>query len=158
MSGLVMGRAMRVLLLVPILSACSLMGSLAKSAGFSNPTVEVTGVQVLDVGLSGLELGIYFQANNPNPIGLTVETLEYEVRFDGARIGEGSNRRPVALPARGASSFSVTYELSAQEVLSAGLAALSGREHRVEIHADLGISTPIGVLPISVGHVERVSF
>jgi len=149
---------MRFLLLMPLLSACSVLGSLAKSAGFSNPTVEVTGVQVLDAGLTGLELGIYFQANNPNPIGLTVETLDYEVRFDGARIGEGSNRRPVALPARGASSFSVTYELNAQEVLSAGIAALSGREHQVEIHADLGISTPFGVLPVSVGHVEQVSF
>jgi LEA14-like dessication related protein len=140
------------------LTACSVFGALAEKAGFSNPSVEVTGVQLQSFGLSGLKLGIYFQANNPNPIGLEVETLQYTVFFDGERIGEGQNERAIVLPARGASSFSVTYSLSATEALSAGLAVLKGGEHQVEIKAHLGISTPLGVLPLDVSHVERISF
>jgi LEA14-like dessication related protein len=140
------------------MTACSVLGALAEKAGFSNPSVEVTGVQLQSFGLSGLTLGIYFQANNPNPIGLEVETLQYTVFFDGERIGEGQNERAIALPARGASSFSVTYSLSATEAFAAGLAALKGGEHQVEIKAHLGVTTPLGVLPLDVGHVETISF
>jgi LEA14-like dessication related protein len=140
------------------LGGCSVLGSLANKAGFSNPTVEVTGVQLQELSFSGLVLGIYFQANNPNPIGLTVETLTYEVFLDGNRMGSGENHRPISLPARGASSFSVTYSLSTMEGLTAGLMALRGGKHEVEIKAELGISTPVGVLPFSVGHVEILSF
>ena len=140
------------------LTGCSVLGSIAQNVGFSNPEVEVTGVQLQELGLSGLTLGIYFQANNPNPIGLEVETLQYEVFFDGNRVGAGENQRPIALPARGASSFSVTYSLTPKEALRAGIAVVGGGEHKVEIKADLGISTPIGVLPFSVGHVETLSF
>ena len=140
------------------LSGCTLLGSLAEKAGFSNPTVEVTGIQVQELSLKGLTLGIYFQANNPNPIGLEVETLSYEVFFDGHLMGEGNNNRPIALPARGASSFSVTYTLGTQEALSAGISALTSKEHQVEVKAELGISTPVGVLPFSLAHVETLSF
>jgi LEA14-like dessication related protein len=145
-------------LMAAVLSGCSVLGSLAAKAGFSNPTVEVTGIQVQELSLKGLTLGIYFQANNPNPIGLEVETLSYEVFFDGHLMGEGNNDRPIALPARGASSFSVTYTLGTQEALSAGISALSSKEHKVEVKAELGISTPVGVLPFSLVHTETLSF
>lgn len=151
-------KTLRVVVLSLVLTACSVFGSFAQKLGFSNPSVEVTGVQLQSLGLNGLELGIYFQANNPNPIGLEIETLSYTVFFDGNRIGEGRNERPIALPARGASSFSVTYSLSAIEALAVGLAALKGGDHQVEIKAHLGISTPVGVLPLDVVHVEKVSF
>lgn len=139
-------------------TACAAMGSLAQKVGFSYPTVEVTGVQVQSVGLGGFELDFYFQANNPNPIGLEIENLSYEVSFDGNLIGTGVNARPIALPSRGASSFSVSYALAATEVLSAGLSALSGEQHEVGIKATIGVSTPFGVLTESHSHTETLSF
>ena len=148
----------RFLLIVPTITGCSVLGSLAQGVGFSNPTVEVTGVQVLDVSLTGAELGIYFQANNPNPIGLTLATLEYEVFLNGNSLGSGENQRPVALPKRGASSFSVTYAFSAQELVSAGLSALTSSKHDVMIKANIGIDTPVGVLPFELEYSEELSF
>lgn len=148
----------RFLFLVPALTGCSLLGSLAENSAFSRPTVEVTGVQVLSAGLSGAELGIYFQANNPNPIGLTMSGLEYEVFLNDQSIGSGKNQRPISLPKRGASSFSVTYEFSTQELLQAGIAALGERDHEVRIDAVIQIDTPLTVLEFNVGHTEELSF
>ena len=140
------------------LSGCASMGSLVKKVGFSEPTVEITGVQVLQASIEGVELGFFFQANNPNPIGLNVERIEYEVLLDGKTLGNGSNPNPIALPARGASSFSVTYAISTKDVIAAGLSALGKKEHTVEIKATLGVNTPIGVLDFALGHEEALSF
>ena len=140
------------------LSGCAAMGSLVKKVGFSEPTVEITGVQVLQASIEGVELGFFFQANNPNPIGLKVERLDYEVYLDGKRLGSGSNPRPIELPARGASSFSVTYAVSTKDVIEAGLSALGKNQHTVEVKATLGVGTPIGVLDFSLGHEEALSF
>ena len=146
------------LVLAASLTGCASMGSLMKKVGFSEPTVEITGVHVLQANLEGVELGFFFQANNPNPIGLNVERIEYEVFLDGKTLGSGSNPNPIALPARGASAFSVNYAVSTKEVLGAGLSALGKKEHTVAIKATLGVNTPIGVLDFSLEHEEALSF
>ena len=148
----------RFLLFVPFLAGCTLLTSLTETSMFQRPTVEVTGVQVLNAGLSGAELGIYFQANNPNPIGLTMSGLEYEVFLNDRPIGNGRNEHPIALPKRGASSFSMTYGFSTQELLQAGLSALGEREHEVRIDAVISIDTPLTVLQFNVEHSEQLSF
>ncbi len=148
----------RFLLLVPAMTGCTMLGNLTQTSVFSKPTVEVTGVQVLGAGLSGAELGIYFQANNPNPVGLTMSGLDYEVFLNDKPIGSGQNEQPIALPKRGASSFSVTYEFSTQELRQAGLSALGKREHEIRIDAVIQIDTPLTVLEFNVGHTEVLSF
>ena len=148
----------RFLLLLPGLTGCTMLASLTENSVFTKPTVEVTGVQVLNAGLSGAELGIYFQANNPNPIGLTMSGLEYEVFLNDKPIGSGRNENPIALPKRGASSFSMTYGFSTQELLQAGLSALGDREHEIRIDAVISIDTPLTVLQFNVEHSEQLSF
>ena len=148
----------RTLMLLPFLTGCTMLASLTETSVFQRPTVEVTGVQVHNVGLSGAELGIYFQANNPNPIGLTMSGLEYEVFLNDKPIGSGRNERPIALPKRGASSFSMTYGFSTQELLQAGLSALGEREHEVRIDAVIRIDTPLTVLQFNVTHAEELAF
>jgi len=53
------------------------------------PTLQLEGLGVDKVRITGLSLDVGFHVRNPNPEPLRVERFEYELKLNGRRLGRG---------------------------------------------------------------------
>ena len=58
-------------------------------ASLKAPTLQVDGLAVRDMGITGVALDITFRVRNPNPEKITVDKFEYELFLNGQRLGRG---------------------------------------------------------------------
>jgi LEA14-like dessication related protein len=72
-------------------AAVALVGTVALGgcASLKAPTLQVDGIKMRDMGITGASLDITFRVRNPNPEKLTVDKLEYELSLNGQRLGRG---------------------------------------------------------------------
>ena len=65
-----------------LLAACA-------SAPLRPPTLQVAGLAVGDMGLTGVSLDVKFRVRNPNEKAIKVERFEYELAVNGQSLGRG---------------------------------------------------------------------
>jgi LEA14-like dessication related protein len=63
-----------------LLAACA-------SAPLRPPTLQVAGLKVGDMGLTGVSLDVKFRVRNPNEKAVKVERFEYELAVNGQNLG-----------------------------------------------------------------------
>jgi LEA14-like dessication related protein len=61
----------------------------AGCATIKAPTLQLEGLGVDKVRITGLSLDVGFHVRNPNPEPLRVERFEYELKLNGRRLGRG---------------------------------------------------------------------
>jgi LEA14-like dessication related protein len=76
--------------LVLALSACA-------SAPIQPPTLQVAGLKVGDMGLTGVALDVRFRVRNPNPNAIKIDRFEYELVMNGQPLGRGFEARPLKI-------------------------------------------------------------
>ena len=75
----------------PLFSALALaafFGACA-SAPVQPPTLQVAGLKVGDMGLTGVSLDVKFKVRNPNQKAIKIDRFEYELVVNGHRLGKG---------------------------------------------------------------------
>jgi LEA14-like dessication related protein len=77
------------------------------------PTLQVEGLRVDRVRVTGAGLNVNFRVQNPNPEPLLIERFEYELKLNGRRLGRGYHAESVPLEgfkdARVASRFALNF-------------------------------------------------
>jgi len=63
--------------------------ALAGCATLKAPTLQLEGMGVEKVRITGLGLEVRFHVRNPNPEPLRIERFEYELKLNGRRLGRG---------------------------------------------------------------------
>lgn len=66
----------------------ALLGACA-SAPLRPPTLQVAGLAVGDLGLTGVSLDVKFRVRNPNEKAIHIERFEYELAVNGQSLGRG---------------------------------------------------------------------
>ncbi|HEU0300581.1 MAG TPA: LEA type 2 family protein [Longimicrobium sp.] len=61
------------------LAVLALLVAIQACTGFRKPTVELEGIELGGVGLSGGTLLVNVRVENPNPVGFRAENVDYEV-------------------------------------------------------------------------------
>jgi len=139
------------------LGGCTLLSSVLENT-VEAPTIVCDEIQVASVSLSGVDLVFSINAYNPNPIGLNVDHVEYSVAFDGNLVGQGESLSGVTLTAREDSEFELAFSLSFSDLVGLGINAVSGGHHTVALDSVVHVATPLGDLPVRVGHSVDLSF
>jgi LEA14-like dessication related protein len=62
-----------------MLAAMAVLTLASACTGFRKPTVELEGIELGSVGLSGGTLLVNVRVENPNPVGFRAESVNYEV-------------------------------------------------------------------------------
>jgi LEA14-like dessication related protein len=62
---------------------------LAGCATLKPPTLQVEGLKVGKLGVTGVAMDVSFRVRNPNPEPMLVERFEYELFLNGNRLGRG---------------------------------------------------------------------
>jgi len=104
------------------------------------------------VSLSGLDLVFSLSAYNPNAIGLNIEHIEYNVAFDGSLIGQGESVTNIPLTSRETSVFELDFTANFSDLIGLGINVMSGGQHTVSFDSVVHVATPIGDIPVRVGH------
>lgn len=81
-------RAILAVVSAAALGACSTL---------KTPLLQVEGVHLDRVRVTGAGIGVNFRVQNPNPEPLLIERFEYELKLNGRRLGRGYHTEPIRL-------------------------------------------------------------
>jgi LEA14-like dessication related protein len=132
-------------LLLLLQPACATLGQV-----FTPPTVTLQRVDIERISFSGIAARFIFSVENPNPIGLDLARLGYQITIDGHQLAEGRGDQPLAVPARGTGELALPVEIKFVE-FAESLAALFEKDIvPYGIRTLLGFSTPAGVIEVNL--------
>ena len=81
-----------------------------------SPEVKVVNAKLRSASLSGLQLDVMLQANNPNPASLPVTRIIYTLtkESDGTVLADGISRQQITLQAGDTAGTTITIPMSFQ--------------------------------------------
>jgi hypothetical protein len=139
-------RAVIVAVLVVLGSGCSMFAK-----GIEKPSATVRDVSLSSAGFSGVSGELSLDVKNPNPIGVPLSAIQWELSIGGARALTGSVQLAKTIPANGVAPVTTLLTIAARDAIAAGTALASGvRDYR--LRARLTFSTPIGPLEVELEH------
>lgn len=147
-----MKRALLVCVL-PLLGACGFLSSIAQK-----PTVTLKRVDIKEVTFQGLSVDFVLAVYNPNPIGVDLATLSYQITVDAHPFVAGSTSSAVHVPANGPGEVHVPLSIQFVELARSLEALFHKKTVPYTLATTLGFGTPIGVLqvPLSTSGVFPV--
>jgi len=128
-----LGRTLLVLVLPLALAACA-------AFHLERPRVALVDVGLENVGLLQSSLVLDLRVENPNGFRLPIDRGVYTIYLGGERVGVGSTRTPLDVPAHGMSDQQIVIQLDNLRVLSRLRDLIDRRSVGYRIEADHYIS------------------
>ena len=145
------------IVLAGLVAGCGLV----RRISFEEPTVTVTGIDLIGLDLSGGTLAVHLDVYNPNPYALRGADLTLEVRLEDTRFGSASHPGRFEFPAEEHADISLTADFTWKGIGRAAGAFISGgrvkyratgrvtfqsavgeRRVPVELTGQMGLETP----------------
>jgi len=98
------------LFVVSMTGGCKILKSLVRS-----PSIQLDTVVLKSTSLFQGDLEFTFNITNPNPIGVAVDSMTYQLSIDGKKTMEGSSTQGIALPAMATKSITVPLTVNYME-------------------------------------------
>jgi len=112
------------------------------------PTVSLADISVTDISARSMGLLLDLEINNPNPRGLELNALEYQVDLAEKPLFSGVSSEKMSLAANGTSHSKVPVSLSYKDVMAA-YDSIKGRDEvPYKISGQAKVNSPIGEIPI----------
>jgi len=119
------------------------------------PKAEVRGVSVQSAGFTGVTGELRFDVSNPNPIGVPLQGIDWELSIGGTRAVTGTVQLSQTIPAKGVAPVITSLTIDARDAVEVGTALARGsRDYTLK--AKLKFSTAIGPLAIDVAHTGQL--
>jgi LEA14-like dessication related protein len=132
--------------LVVLLGGCSIF-----MRSIERPKAEVRGVSVASAGFTGVTGELRFDVSNPNPIGVPLQGIDWELSIGGTRAVTGTVQLSQTIPAKGIAPVITSLTIDARDAVDVGTALARGSRD-YELKAKLRFSTAIGPLAVDVSH------
>ncbi len=110
------------------------------------PSLEIKGLKLNTLNLSGADLDLKLTINNPNALKLLVNSLDYNVAVGGRSWLKGKTSKLVQITGKGESTLTLPVKLSFSEMGTSIYQVLSGSnslEYSFDGLADVGADNPI---------------
>ncbi len=91
---------------VLMLSGCVTSGQLVQQ-----PTVQLSGVEMTRLKLSGQTCRLSFAVSNPNPFPLPINSVRYSVQLSEQRFASGETPGDFSIPAESDGRFDISVDL-----------------------------------------------
>jgi LEA14-like dessication related protein len=92
-------------------AACFAAGCASTGITVEKPDVNLSNVELTEVGLDSQTFVLDFDVINPNPFPLPIRSIAYGVELDGFRIASGETRGEFTVPANSDSHFEITVDV-----------------------------------------------
>lgn len=129
--------------LIVLLSGCALF---EQEMERRQPTASVEGTRISALSFDSVDLEVDVRIDNPNPVGVRLAGLDYDLRLDGERALSGESNARSNIPARDSGTVSVPITLGFQELYER-VSGLRGR-NEVDYEVDLGLNVDVPVLGV----------
>jgi LEA14-like dessication related protein len=146
-------------------SGCAFLSQLLRSA-FVQPEVRFKGASLGAVTLSDATLNLTWELQNPNPVGISLASLDYAFFVEGKQVVAGTPASGLRIPPQGTADLSFPATVRFQDIAPVVQTFLEKDYASYRAQGTVGIETPVGVvtLPLQyegqfeVPKVPRVEF
>ena len=94
------------LLVLLLQGACATSGPVVQS-----PAVQLSAIELVDLGLQRQTFRLYFNVSNPNPFPLPVRRVQYQVFLESRQFAGGETAGRFTVPASGDGAFDISVDL-----------------------------------------------
>ena len=132
-----------------VLMALALAGCPGITKPLEKPVVELRGVSVTSVSLSGIDARLAFSITNPNTVGLPLRAIDWELAIGGASAFRGRATLSHDIPARGSAPVDVDVHIGAAAAVDMA-ARLSHGARDYHLAGTLHFETGLGGIAVSL--------
>ena len=136
----------KLIFVVPLLSACSLLSQLASGA-FERPTLAFKEARLPSIDFNGAELDLVFQVTNPNSVGIDLTSASYALEVEGHKVASGAPKNGLQIPGRGSAEVTFPAKVQWNEIAPALQAVFAMDQVHYRASGELGFG-PV-TLPVS---------
>lgn len=139
-----------------VLTGCIIIAGC--SAQPKSPEVSVKGVALRSLSFSGLSLDVTMQVINPNPFGITLDSLTFDVYYqdgpDWVYLSHGEKKGVTINP--GENQVTVPVTVDNAELLRSLAGFITGGEVTVQVRGTASVDLHGLVVPIPFTHTTTV--
>ena len=121
------------------------------STRLAEPTVTVTNLTVKEITLSSLTVLARVQVTNPNPVGITVANLSFDLFYatgEGEQYLGHGGRENLVIPKDSTTSFDIPVEIGSLQALQALGVALQDRSLTLIVRGTAAVDLKITTVKI----------
>ncbi len=153
--GTRMKRIIVTALCLAALSGCAYLQEFLKTSG-REPTFSFRSMLLNDVSLAGLNLDTVWDLGNPNPVSISLASVDYALFIEDKQVVAGHPENGLQIAANGSSELHFPANIKFTDVVSVVETFLTRDTASWKAEGALGISTPIGVIRLPI--VKEGSF
>jgi len=146
--------AYRNLLIVAMMSSLLITGCASMQAIVQKPTVQVVAVRLDNLSLSDATLIVDLNIENPNPMGVKVRNVVYDLKINNKNLLQGTQDQGVHLPCAGAEIVELPLQVNYFDLYDSVLELFAHESVAYDLSGSVGIGPfdipyhTEGVLPI----------
>lgn len=137
---------------VPLTLQCA---SLARKI-FDPPQVGVEKVEFSKVDLTGVDLIVHVKIHNPNPVGATLNRIEYAFDIEGERLLKGTKTDKTKISSNDTSIIPLPVSISYAGLKSGIAGALTKKTLPFAFQGKVILDTPIGDLSFDIAEKGEI--
>ena len=148
-----MKRLFVIVLGLSVFSGCAYLQQFlgaAEGAGFNQPSFSFRNLVLTDASLGGLNLDTVWDLNNPNPVGISLASVDYALFIEGKQVVAGAPQNGLQLVANGSSELHFPAAVKFSDVVAIIETFLTKDTASWRAEGSLGVQTPIGVLSFPI--------
>jgi LEA14-like dessication related protein len=125
------------------LLGCSTLQQVGQALEGQKPTAQVKGVRLTGLDFDGLDLAFDVNVENPNPVGISLAGLDYDLKLLGSRFLQGDQPMGLKVAAKGSSQVEVPMRLGFQKLMSTYQQLKTARQAGYELDLGMGFDVPV---------------
>ena len=129
-----------------VLCGCSLLQTVAQRR---EPTLSFTDASLSDVTLAGATVNLTFTVENPNPVGISLAESDYKLSVAGKQLVAGKPPAGLQIPASGSAEVTLPAQVRFADLGESVAAVLRQNEVPYRAEGHIGVSTPLGIIPLA---------
>ncbi len=146
-------------ILIPLFLAtsCTTLDQVGQVLEGQKPTASVKGLRLTGLDLDGVNLVFDVGVDNPNPVGISLASLDYDLKLQGSSFLRGDQPMGMQLAAKGNSQVQVPVRLGFQQLSNSYARLKNAREVGYELDMGMGFEVPLlGRVKVPVNYKGRV--
>jgi LEA14-like dessication related protein len=130
-------------------SSCATLQQLL-AASVQKPTLTFKSATLADVSLGSATVNLNFRLDNPNPFGLSLASVQYQLLVEGHQVVAGQPPNGLSIPPSGSADVVFPANVKFADVSPVVETFLTKDVASYTARGTLGVETPIGIVTLPV--------
>ena len=120
------------------------------------PHVSFDGLKVLKMGLTGIDLQLGLNIDNPNSFGFDLSQMDYSIDLAGSRVATGKTEKDFSVGSKKESTLTLPISLNLTELGGSILSMLKKQSIEVGISSSTVFNSPLGSMQLPMEMTQEV--